>query len=727
MKTKLLYILLFIATASFSQRTYMPDDVFEQHMIRMGYDDVLDDYVTTSAIVNIKTLSLGGGIVDPTGIEDFDAIESLNFSNNDIQSINLSENSSLKYLYISGNKLQTLDVGLLTNLETLEAANNELSTINIAQNNELTILNLSGNKLQQIDTKFNGKLERLSLINNLFTTIDVSSNTKLIRFTARDNNALTSLNISNLNYNTLSLEVRNNPNLYCITVSDVEKSFEEFSLFTIKDNQAGFSLDCTATTTIPDANFEQAIIDLGYDRGPINGKIFTGNVSSLSSLILSNKEISDLTGIEAFVNLELLSVRNNNLTNIDLSSNTKLTNITLDNNQLTTFNANSNLNLVYLSCNDNLLTSIDIKQNTLLDSFWGNNNKLVDLDFSKNPNLRILEAKNNLLTNLNITASEKIERVDIAENKLTILNLFSNKKLERLHADDNAITSLDVRLNTDLTRLTIKNNKLHSLSAKNGFNSNMYTFETTGNSNLFCIEVDNIAFSNDNWTKDAQSSYSLDCAPANDDCKNAIPLVFNQETPGDIISGNSNNNPTCVTGTVLADVWYSFIVPQTGEFSIEGTGFGGQLKFAVYENCTTTDATACGDAISLTNLTSGNTLYLKVWLESSSGKSAIKSENGTFTIKAKETRVLSIDDFVEHNNEVMIFPNPASQFVKIKFVKNQIINTVEVFNVLGKRVLLKQANNQLETSLNTSQLSTGIYVVKVHSDNKTLSKKLIIK
>ena len=62
------------------------------------------------------------------------------------------------------------------------------------------------------------------------------------------------------------------------------------------------------TTAIPDANFEQALIDLGYDSLPINGSVPTANISSIQILDVSNKNISDLRGIEGFAALEDLNL-----------------------------------------------------------------------------------------------------------------------------------------------------------------------------------------------------------------------------------------------------------------------------------------------------------------------------------------------------------------------------------------------------------------------------------
>ena len=78
-------------------------------------------------------------------------------------------------------------------------------------------------------------------------------------------------------------------------------------------------------TTIPDSNFEQALIDLGIDSdGVINSSVLTSDVASISSLDVSGREISQLTGIEDFINLSELYCQNNLLTSLSLSSNTKL-------------------------------------------------------------------------------------------------------------------------------------------------------------------------------------------------------------------------------------------------------------------------------------------------------------------------------------------------------------------------------------------------------------------
>ena len=77
-------------------------------------------------------------------------------------------------------------------------------------------------------------------------------------------------------------------------------------------------------TMIPDANFEQALINLGYDNSPINGSVNTALINTVTYLFIPNSNISDLTGIEDFTALTGLNCYYNSLTSLDISQNTNL-------------------------------------------------------------------------------------------------------------------------------------------------------------------------------------------------------------------------------------------------------------------------------------------------------------------------------------------------------------------------------------------------------------------
>lgn len=80
----------------------------------------------------------------------------------------------------------------------------------------------------------------------------------------------------------------------------------------------------------------------------------------------------------------------------------------------------------------------------------------------------------------------------------------------------------------------------------------------------------------------------------------------------------------------------------------------------------------------------------------------------------------SVDDVFA--SKIAIYPNPANEFVKIS--SSVAIDKVEVFNLLGKKVL---SSSKLNDNLDISSLSKGVYMIKLTSGNSVASKKLIKK
>ena len=72
-----------------------------------------------------------------------------------------------------------------------------------------------------------------------------------------------------------------------------------------------------------------------------------------------------------------------------------------------------------------------------------------------------------------------------------------------------------------------------------------------------------------------------------------------------------------------------------------------------------------------------------------------------------------------------IYPNPAKDNINIVSYA-ELINSVEVYNLSGQKVLSKKVNNGTTTKLNTSGLSKGVYIVDVKSRISSVKKKIII-
>lgn len=94
-------------------------------------------------------------------------------------------------------------------------------------------------------------------------------------------------------------------------------------------------------TYVPDNNFEQALIDLGYDD-VLDDYVLTSNISGVTILYVDRKKIDDLTGIEDFESLEKLYVEVNDLTSLDISHNINLTHLSANRNFLTCIKVNEN-------------------------------------------------------------------------------------------------------------------------------------------------------------------------------------------------------------------------------------------------------------------------------------------------------------------------------------------------------------------------------------------------
>ncbi len=81
--------------------------------------------------------------------------------------------------------------------------------------------------------------------------------------------------------------------------------------------------DLNNGVNISDDNFIQALIKRGYDLNNDN-IISKDEIEAITLLNLNDANISDLSGIEDFINLETLWCYKNNLSILDISQNLKL-------------------------------------------------------------------------------------------------------------------------------------------------------------------------------------------------------------------------------------------------------------------------------------------------------------------------------------------------------------------------------------------------------------------
>ena len=343
MKNYARIFIIFLFISFISAQTYVPDDNFEQALIDLGYDDVLDDYVITDSINTVTTLDVSNdSISDLTGIEGFTALTNLNCSRNQLTSLNMSSNTALTEMNCARNDLTSLDVSSNTALTELICHSNELDSLDVSNNTSLTNLNCAINDLTSLDVISNTALTELICHGNQLTSLDVSSNTALTNLRCYSNN-LTSLDVSN--NTTLSyLNCGGNS----LTSLDVSNNTTLIKLF-CNDNQLA-SLDVSSNTTLTELYcYTNQLDSLDVSSNTALTKLICGN-NSLTSLDFSNN--IDLTELHFGVN---------QLTSLDLSSNTALSRLTCNGNDLTSLDVSSNTALTRLTCNSNQLTYLNMK------------------------------------------------------------------------------------------------------------------------------------------------------------------------------------------------------------------------------------------------------------------------------------------------------------------------------------------------------------------------------
>ena len=146
----------------------------------------------------------------------------------------------------------------------------------------------------------------------------------------------------------------------------------------------GVSAIFAQNVNIPDANFKTYLVnntgintDSDSEISVAEAQAFTGTISA------PGLGISDLTGIEAFVNITILEVYANNLTSLDVSNNTSLTRLHCAENQITTLDVSNIPTLEQVHCQDNQLVELNLAN--------GNNANFVYMKSYDNPNLACIQ------------------------------------------------------------------------------------------------------------------------------------------------------------------------------------------------------------------------------------------------------------------------------------------------------------------------------------------------
>ncbi|CAL2064827.1 T9SS type A sorting domain-containing protein [Tenacibaculum sp. 190524A05c] len=515
--------------AEYCRMTYVPDDAFETFLENNGYGNgVMDDYVYTALVEVSEGFNLHNGLVeDMTGIEDFRDMWFLGCrSNSNLTSIDLSKNTKLTVITLANNNLASLDLSNNVLLEQVYLDGNpNLGDVDISNLAALTNLSLSNTGINSVDISANPLVRQLILNDNNFIELDISMYPNIVQLRIA-NNQLTSLNVANGNNDNFTwFDGQGNPGLTCIKA---DKEVQLYPDIWEKDATASFALYCDLTY-IADANFENYLETHDADGNLVthgdatslgNGiandnQVYTEKIETVVDLDLSSLNITDLTGIEAFAALEILNLDYNDLTTLDLSSNS---------------------------------------------------------------NLRILDVAENDLTELDLSVIPTLEEVELRSNKIRTLTV-NNPNLKVLRASKNQYTSLDVTNCPQLEELGVTQTLLATLDVRNGNNGIMTDFNAKFNDYLTCIEVDDATASYlSTWDKDATANFTEDCNTAVWSGTNGTDWTDNGNWSSNAVAVTSQNVivPVFVTSPVIASgvtaEMNDLEIQELSSFTVEDNG-----------------------------------------------------------------------------------------------------------------------------------------------------------
>lgn len=222
--------------------------------------------------------------------------------------------------------------------------------------------------------------------------------------------------------------------------------------------------------------------------------------------------------------------------------------------------------------------------------------------------------------------------------------------------------------------------------------------------------------------------------PANDECSGSVGLQVGANfdefsivtTNAGATKSLSAADPTCAAFNFGGDVWYSIVVPSTGNLTVETrnetgspiadtglsilTGTCGGTLTAL--GCSDDEGNGAFSKLSVTGLTPGETVYARVW-------EYANDAFGAFRISAWDA-TLGSNSF--HMDGFAYYPNPVKDVLNLSYVQN--ITEVKVYNLMGQQVMSKSIGSDAG-QIDMSSLSKGAYFVKVNAQNQTGTIRII--
>ena len=224
------------------------------------------------------------------------------------------------------------------------------------------------------------------------------------------------------------------------------------------------------------------------------------NLSENPSSLYTATQLTDLTGLSYFINLQTLNITSKFLTQIDLSPFHNLKYLYLSSSQqgpmqLSLLNIEGLQNLKTIEIYQApMLTSIELNDLLYLEAFkytfpnLASSGGFTELDLSQNPSLKSVELKYTQIASLNLSECPQLLTLKSERSQITNVNLIGSQNIEHLGMSHCPIASLDISNLPNLKTLSVPYTLLEELSTTN--NPMLYQIDCN-HSNLNTLDVSN--------------------------------------------------------------------------------------------------------------------------------------------------------------------------------------------------------------------------------------------
>jgi hypothetical protein len=347
------------------------------------------------------------------------------------------------------------------------------------------------------------------------------------------------------------------------------------------------------------------------------------------------------------------------------------------------------------------------------------------------PNLKSLNCSYNSLTNITIDNSINIWQLFASHNLISSINVNFLSYVEGIDLSYNNFTSFELGDVLVWETLNLSHNQLSNLT----FNSTRIEYLNLGYNNLNQINfVGNVWFYRDvNLTNNQFTLLDLTSAIfAND---SSITLGNNPEDR--VLFGNYQANNVFYSSSNTQFDLGNFYMTKTCEAEFTGNVVitnSPNLQNIIFKNGYTHGYITCNEGgtifqnpalyLGIENCPSLTHICVDQGDEQTMIQARINQlglQNQVVVDSNCESSVLQTVAF-SVNEAFVISPVPVQNTLQITSINNLVIDSIEIYNLLGQKVQITIGNNQ---SIDVSNLSKGNYFLKINTGESTFTNRFI--